>query len=152
MKDPKKEPTLSYLPKLQSTLILYFRQGKIEMLLDSQTHTLALVMHGLVEPSDFRLALQKALELSKKHTIQAFIFNLELLYAPLPQNYLSPTLMQSILKQGIQKLLIVVSEEVFAASEIQSLDTKKIATHDLVAFFSKEEKAWQYLASFFMLK
>ncbi len=152
MKDTQKEDTPNYTPNLQSLLILYFRQGKIELRYDTAAYTLLLTMQGLIEPSDFKLALQKSLELSKKHKAQALIFNLELLYAPPPQNYLSPSLMQNILKQGIQKLLIVVSEEVFAASEIQSLDAKHIASHDLIAFFSKEEKAWQYLASFFMLK
>lgn len=133
-------------------MILYFRQGTVELCYDATAHTLLLAMQGLIEAPDFRLALQKALELSKKNKAQALIFNLELLYAPPPQNYLNTALMQNILKQGIQKLLIVVSEEVFAASEIQSLDKKPVASHDLVAFFSKEEKAWQYLANFFMLK
>lgn len=133
----------------QRELILYFRQGQIELLYDEPMHTLLLVCEGVISTTDFRLTLEKALQITEKYQLRAWIVGVEHASVHTSENYFTPALMLQMIKKGLQKLLFVVSPSIFGNEELHRLDKRLVSEGDFIAYFSDTEKAWQYLSIFF---
>ncbi len=130
----------------QRELVLYFRQGQIMLLHDAPLHCLLWVCEGFISIADFRLSLEKAMQITEKHQVRAWILGLENASLSSSDNYFTPAIMAQIIKEGLQKLLLVVNNSIFDNEELLRLDKKKVSERDFIAYFSSTEKAWQCLA------
>lgn len=154
MKDIPKDPDFSPSndPNLSRELILYFKQGQVELLYEEKRYCLLLVCEGIIEPTDFRLALEKALLITDKHQIRSWIFDLDDSKFPLSQNHFTTSFITKIIKQGLQKILFVVSKELFNEQELIRIEKKQVSDQDLIAYFAHRPKAWAYLTDFFKIQ
>lgn len=141
-------PDKSHEPKTKPFLDLYFREGKALFGYEATLNGFLLQLKGRLTYSDFQMVFDKSLENLRKTKGKFLILSLREAHPDglqVSRELLTLSWMQTALQIGLQKLLIVVSPEIFALEERLDFDQRPIGAHDTVAYFSKEHRAWEHL-------